>query len=84
MAKLKFYLDENIPPVVAEQLSLSDIEAVSVRELELLGDSDINHLERATQMGYMLCTHDYDFTVLASDNFDHFGIAFAPHRRWLG
>ena len=66
MTQLRFYLDENISKTVAEQLSYHKIDAVSVHGLELLGDSDINHLRRATEMGRMLCTHDEDFFALVA------------------
>jgi predicted nuclease of predicted toxin-antitoxin system len=33
---LKFYFDENLTPVIAEQLRLQGIDAISVRDLDLL------------------------------------------------
>jgi predicted nuclease of predicted toxin-antitoxin system len=77
LTELKFYLDENIDKAVTEQLIRWGIDAVSVHTLEVLGDADINHLQRAAQMGRTLCTHDQDFTRLATETTDHAGIVFA-------
>ena len=74
--KLRFYLDENVPVEIARQLSSRGIDAVTVRDLNLLGDSDENHLQRATDMGRVLCTHDSDYIQMASDGIEHAGIVF--------
>ena len=79
MSDLRFYLDENISPAVTEQLKLREIDAVCVRDLNLFGDDDRNHLERATDMNRVLCTHDQDFLRLALAKSDHAGIVFAEH-----
>jgi predicted nuclease of predicted toxin-antitoxin system len=62
LSEIRFYLDENIDKAVTEQLIRWGIDAVSVHTLELEGDSDKNHLQRATEMERVLCTHDQDFT----------------------
>jgi predicted nuclease of predicted toxin-antitoxin system len=49
-----------MPVVIADQLKRRGIDAITVRDLGLLGDEDINHLERATELGYVLCTHNDD------------------------
>jgi uncharacterized protein with PIN domain len=79
--EIRFYLDENVPTDIARQLRLSGIDAVSARDLGQLGDSDPNHLRRATSMGRVLCTHDQDFLRLAAEGVEHAGIAFAPQNR---
>jgi hypothetical protein len=76
VAKLRFYLDENVPVEIARQLSSRGINVVTVRDLNLLGDSDENHLQRATDMGRVLCTHDSDYIQMASDGIEHAGIVF--------
>lgn len=77
MSDLRFYMDENVPTAVAEQLVRHGIDAVSVKNLAALGDSDINHLRRATEMGRMLCTYDADFIRIAAQELNLSGIAFA-------
>lgn len=74
MATIRFYLDENVQLAIAEQLRRHGIEVVTVRDCNLLGDEDINHLQRATAMGYVLCTHDTDYYELAMSDVSHAGI----------
>jgi predicted nuclease of predicted toxin-antitoxin system len=73
---ITFYLDENVPTVIAEQLKRKGIDAVTVRDIGRLGDSDKNHLQRAIEMERVLCTHDQDFLRLASEGVQHKGIVF--------
>lgn len=83
--EIRFYLDENVPIAVATQLKRRHIEAVTVRDLGLLGDSDINHLRRAAEMGCVLCTHDADYVELATSGIEHSGIVFGQqHRHGIG
>jgi len=85
MAALRFYLDENVQIVVAEQLKQRGIEAVTVRDLGRLGDDDDNHLQRATAMGYVLCTYDTDYVELAAEGIEHAGIIIGqPEKHWIG
>jgi hypothetical protein len=81
MAELRFYLDENLPPAIAEQLKRRGIEAVTVRELGLLGESDETHLQKALTMGYVLCTHDTDFIALAAQGIEHAGIIIGQQEK---
>ena len=71
---LRFYLDENLPVEIARQLQLRGIEAVTVRDIRRPGDSDPNHLFRATTMEMVLCTNDSDYIALATAGQEHAGI----------
>ncbi len=73
-AAIRFYLDENLSVAIADQLRRRGIEVVTVRDLNLLGDSDQNHLRRSTQMGYVLCTYDADYIDLVASGVEHAGI----------
>ncbi len=75
-AKIRFYLDENVPVIVAKQLQARKIDAVTVRDLGMLGASDVAHLAKATTMGCVLCTNDADFLRLAATGIKHSGIVF--------
>lgn len=75
-AAIRLYLDENLSPRIAEQLQRRGIDAVSVRDLNLLGDIDSNHLHRATEMGRVLVTTDVDFLRLVAEGDPHTGIIF--------
>ncbi|MCC6615810.1 MAG: DUF5615 family PIN-like protein [Anaerolineae bacterium] len=66
MAALRFYVDENLQVAIAEQLRQRGVDVVTVRELHFWGDEDKNHLQRASEMGYVLCTNDTGFAALAS------------------
>lgn len=74
MATVRFYLDENVYLAIATQLQRRGIDVVTVRSLDLLGDDDLPHLQRATAMGYVLCTHDSDCYALAQSGIQHAGI----------
>ncbi|MBC8100193.1 MAG: DUF5615 family PIN-like protein [Armatimonadetes bacterium] len=75
-AVLRFYLDENMPVAIATQLVSRGIDVVTVRDLAALGESDARHLQRAAEMGRVLCTHDHDYIQLASTGINHSGIVF--------
>jgi hypothetical protein len=84
MNVLRFYLDENVQVVIAEQLRKRGIDAVTVRDLGTLGDPDMSHLTRATEMGYVLCTHDTDYIDMATSGIPHAGIVFGQHSHSIG
>ena len=73
---LRFYLDENMPVAIAEQLQKRGIDAVTVRDLDCLGDNDLRHLRRAKELGRVVCTNDNDFLELANSGIEHAGIVF--------
>ncbi|MBI5669642.1 MAG: DUF5615 family PIN-like protein [Chloroflexi bacterium] len=84
-ASLRFYLDENLPVAIAEQLRRRGIEAVTARDLDTLSDSDVNHLKRASEMGCVLCTYDTDYVQLAVSGVEHSGIVLGqPESHWIG
>ena len=83
--KVRFYLDENVQVTIADQLRRRGITVITVRDLDLLGDTDANHLARATRMGYVLCTHDSDYVDLATSGVKHAGIVFGQqHKHTIG
>lgn len=75
-AAISLYLDENLTPKIAAQLRQKGIDVVTVLELGLTGDTDVNHLVRATAMERVLVTADIDFLRLAADGMEHTGIVF--------
>lgn len=76
-AVISLYLDENLTPKIAAQLRQKGIDIVTVHDLGLTGDADVNHLVRATEMGRVLVTADTDFLRLAAEGMEHAGIVFA-------
>jgi len=81
VSEIRFYLDENVPTEVGRQLSSSGIDTVTARDLGQLGGDDRDHLQRATALSRVLCTHDQDFLRLAAEGAQHAGIAFSPQNR---
>lgn len=75
-----------MPVVIARELMRRGIDAVTVKGLELRGDSDENHLALATQLGRCICTMDDDYVKLAKLGIDHAGIAIGTRkdRRAIG
>lgn len=49
MSELRFYLDENVNPMVSEQLRQHGIDAVTARDLGVLGDADISRHDGSNQ-----------------------------------
>jgi len=76
MTNVSLYIDENLTPKIAAQLHSRGIDAVSVRDLGLLGESDEDHFIRARRLGRVLVTTDKDFLKMSADNPDHPGIIF--------
>jgi len=78
-------LDENMPVAIADQLQRRGIEVVTARDLNTLGDSDLNHLARATALGYVLCTYDADYLDLVASGVEHAGIVKGmADKHWVG
>jgi hypothetical protein len=76
---IRLYLDEGVQVAVAEQMRNRGIDAVHVRDLGLRGDEDIHHLQRASEMGRVVCTFDHDFLRLHAEGISHAGIIIAQH-----
>ena len=77
-SKLRFYLDENKNPAIAEQLRRRGLDALSARDVSLLEVSDDLQLGYAATRGRVICTKDSDFANPANWNVEHDGIAFFP------
>jgi hypothetical protein len=82
LTELRFYFDESVDLAVSEQLALAGLDVVSAHSLDRLGDKDPQHLQRASEMGRVLCTCDADFLVLAQTGVDHAGIVFGAMQRF--
>ena len=67
-----------MPIELAAQLKQRGIDAITVRDLDKLGDDDLIHLRRAAEQGRILCTYDKDFIQLAKQGIKHRGIVFIP------
>ena len=73
---LRFYLDEQLDVEIARQLARRGIDVLTVRDLRSFGESDLQQLNRAIQMGRVICTNDRHFIQLASAGIEHCGMVF--------
>ncbi len=67
---VSFYLDESLSPEIVTQLSMRGIDIIRGP----LRADDLVHLERATEMGRVVCAEDDDFLKLAAQGKEHAGI----------
>jgi hypothetical protein len=78
-AVITFYLYENVQVAIADQLRRRGIDVVTARDIGALGETDKQQLERARQMGRVLCTHDSDYVKMAMEGISHAGNVFGQH-----
>ena len=81
---MKLYLDEDISPRVAERLREKGIDAVSTREVRMIGVSDEEQLDRAVSEGRVMITRNRnDFIALTAQFFQdvkpHHGLLIVPY-----
>lgn len=81
MSDIRFYLDESVDPVIAEQLRLRGVEVYTTRDLGKLGASDTEQLQTAIALNAVLVTHDVDFLQMQATQTlfikeQQFGIGF--------
>lgn len=81
---MRYYLDEDLSPKIAEILRKHNIDAVSVHEIGMVQAEDIDHLNRAASEGRCLVTRNRnDFIRLTVQYFNehrpHNGILIIPH-----
>jgi predicted nuclease of predicted toxin-antitoxin system len=81
---MKYYLDEDINPKIAEILRKAGIDAVSAREAGMLQARDLEQLEYASSNQRCMVTRNRnDFIRLTVQFFNehrpHYGLLIIPH-----
>lgn len=84
VARIRFYLDEQVARAVAFGLRRRGVDVVTVREAGLLGAADEAHMARATTEERVIFTQDTDFLRLHAAGTSHAGIAYAPQGTPVG
>ena len=69
-SRVNFYPDESLSPRIVAQLRTEGIDDIR----EPLRADDAEHLERATELGRVVCAEDDDFLKLAQPGIKHAGI----------
>ncbi|OGL41255.1 MAG: hypothetical protein A2161_22480 [Candidatus Schekmanbacteria bacterium RBG_13_48_7] len=82
---MKYYLDEDLSPKIAEILRKLGIDVLSAHEIGMLMASDQEHLEAASREKRCVVTRNRnDFIKLTllffNDRKPHFGVLIVPHR----
>lgn len=75
MGKITFYLDESVNVAIASGLKRRGVRAITARDSDTLGLTDIEQLEYATRNGLVILTHDDDFLSPAL-NKRHSGVVY--------
>ncbi len=74
--RIRFHLDENVDPAVAEGLRRRGADVTTSQEAGLLQSSDAQQLAFALAESRTIVTHDEDFLAVASQGAPHAGSAY--------
>ncbi|HEY2883397.1 MAG TPA: DUF5615 family PIN-like protein [Pirellulales bacterium] len=74
--RIRFHLDENVAPAIAEGLRRRGVDVTTSQDAGLLKATDQQQLEFAIAQGRTLMTHDEDFLAVAQNGIHHAGIVY--------
>lgn len=83
-ASLQFYTDEHIARAVVNGLRSRGVDVLTVPEANMMGATDVAHLELAARQQRVILTQDEDFLRLHAQGMPHSGIVYASQRTSVG
>jgi len=81
---IKFYTDENVSSAIVNGLRRRGIDVLSAKDAKMLGKSDEEHLQFATEKNRILFTQDDDFLKLHASGYEQIGIVYTHQRTPIG
>jgi predicted nuclease of predicted toxin-antitoxin system len=82
---LRFHLDENVDPAVADGLRLRGGDITTAADATLTGAEDSEQFRFALSQGRVIVTHDDDFLKIAAAGGAHAGIVYCrPQKKSVG
>ena len=83
--RIRFHLDENVDPAVADGLRRRGVDVTTTQQVGLVRSSDEQQIAFALVERRTLVTHDEDFLALAKEGIAHAGITYChPELRSIG
>ena len=77
---IRFHLDEHISAQIAAGLRRRNIDVTTTAEVNLIGATDLAHIEFAKSSGRVLVTQDDDVLRLHAQGVAHAGIVFCQQQ----
>ena len=82
--RIKFYMDEHVPPAVTEGLRRRGVDVLTAQEAQKLAASDEEHLAFALAQARVIFTQDADCLRLHAAGLRHAGVVYAPQQTSVG
>jgi predicted nuclease of predicted toxin-antitoxin system len=74
--RVRFHLDENVDPAIAEGLRRRGADVTTSQDAGLLNATDDEQIAYSTDSGRVLVTHDEGFLAIAKGRSPHSGMAY--------
>jgi hypothetical protein len=74
--QIRFHLDENVDPAVAQGLRRRGVEVTTSHDAGLFQAGDLQQIDFAMAKRRTVITHDEDFLAIAASQVPHPGIAY--------